>query len=221
MKNLIIAALLFITIIEGNFAQNLNWRALNPEQPNMVYLNIGYDFGMTTQIGYSRSLKAFKPISLLADYSFPMGENVFDDLKIRLGGQIELYEINGFSVSTKLLANIRRHETDLVRMAGFGTELSLVAGYYKPGWFVAGEFGLDKSIITNLEHSDIMKEKYPEIKDGWYIPSGGNYFYGIQAGKSLGNTMELSLRFGFTDAQGKDEDSLLPYYGQIGLIKKF
>ena len=49
------------------------------------------------------------------------------------------------------------------------------------------------------------------------MPSGGNYYYGIQAGKTLGETYTLSLRVGMTDAQFHDEDALVPYYVQVGL----
>ena len=58
-------------------------------------------------------------------------------------------------------------------------------------------------------------------QDGWHIPSGGDFFYGIQAGKSIGQTLSISLRLGVTDAQGKDENALIPKYAMIGLNKKF
>ncbi len=221
MKKIIIALLLFTLTAEYGFSQNINWRSLQHEQPNLISLNLGYDFGLTTQIGYYRYLNSKNPILLGADYSFPMGENLMDDFKLRFGGQIEVYEINGFSVTAKVLGNMRRYETARVRMASFGSEFSVLVGYYKPTWHVAGEFGFDKSIITHLEHSDTMRDVFPGIKDGWYIPSGGHFFYGIQGSKTLGKTFELSLRAGFTNAEGKDEDALLPYYGQLGLVKRF
>jgi hypothetical protein len=97
----------------------------------------------------------------------------------------------------------------------------VLAGYYKPTWHAAGEFGFDKSITSHLKHSDIMRTNYPEIRDGWYIPSGGHYYYGIQAGKSLGEYLDLSLRLGATNAQDDDENAVLPYYLQLGLGIKF
>lgn len=221
MKKIIIAIILLMAVAKISNAQNVNWRWLNEEKQNYVYLNFGYEFGMTTQLGYSRTIKTFKPVLLTLDYSFPMGENLFDDFKIRYGGQIELLEFKSFSASAKVLGNFRRTETEMVRIASFGAEISGLVGYYKPTWHIAAEFGFDKSITSNLKHSDVMKDNFTEITDGWYIPSGGQYFYGIQASKTIGESLDISLRVGATNAQGKDENALLPYYAQLGLIKMF
>ena len=221
MKKIIIAIILLLAVAKISNAQNVNWRWLNEEKPNYVYLNFGYDYALTTQVGYSRAIKTFKPVLLTLDYSFPMGENLFDDFKIRYGGQIELLEYKSFSASAKILGNFRRTETEMGKIAGFGAEISGLVGYYKPTWHIAAEFGFDKSITSNLKHSDIMKDIYPNIQDGWYIPSGGNYFYGIQASKSIKKSYDISLRLGATNAQGNDENAMLPYYAQIGLIKRF
>ncbi len=221
MKKTVIIAILFIATIKVSYAQNINWRSLDEDNQNLIYLNVGYDFGVTTQIGYARTLNSFKPILLSIDYSFPMGENLIDDFKVRFGGQIEIFEKNGFSASAKIYGNFRRYESELVRIASFGSELSILAGYYKTTWHIAGEFGFDKSITSHLKNSDIMRDNYPDIKDGWYIPSGGNFFYGIQGSKKIGKTLDISLRAGLTNAQGKHEDAILPYYIQIGLNKRF
>ena len=202
-------------------AQNINWRSLNDEQPNLAYLNFGYDFGLTAHLGYARSIQTFRPILLSADYSFPMGKQLLDDFKIRYGGQIEIVELNNFSASARIFGNFKRRETELVRIIGFGAELSALVGYYKPKWHIAAEFGFDKSITTHLKHSDIMRDNYGKINDGWYLPSGGHYFYGIQASKTLSRSLEISMKMGLTNAQGNDEDALLPYYFQLGLLKRF
>jgi hypothetical protein len=150
-----------------------------------------------------------------------MGSELFDDFKVRLGGQIEIVEIGGFSATLKIASVFRRYETMLVRVASFGADLGAVAGYYRPSWFVAGEGGFDKSVTSHLKHSDIMRAYFPAIKDGWYLPSGGHWYYGVQAGKTLGETFDLTLRLGATHAQFSDEDALLPYYVQIGTGVRF
>jgi hypothetical protein len=110
----------------------------------------------------------------------------------------------------------------MVRVVSFGSDFAVVAGYYRPSWYAAGELGFDKSVTSYLKHSDIMRTYvFPGIKDGWYIPSGGNYYYGIQAGKTLGESLDLSLRLGATSAEDNDEDAVLPYYLQLGLGVRF
>jgi hypothetical protein len=66
-----------------------------------------------------------------------------------------------------------------------------------------------------------MKAKFPDIKDGWYVPTGGHYYYGVQGGKTLGETLDLNLRLGATSAQFHDEDALIPYYLQLGMGVRF
>jgi hypothetical protein len=53
------------------------------------------------------------------------------------------------------------------------------------------------------------------------VPTGGNWYYGIQGSKTIGYHFDVNLRMGFTQAQGDHEDSLLPYYLQIGVNMRF
>ncbi len=203
-------------------AQDVNWKSIRQGQKSIGYLQFGYDYAVTTQLGYGRILNAWKPVLLTLDYSFPMGEDIFDDFKIRYGGQIEIFEKHSFALTTKILGNFRRYQTDMVRMASFGADFSALAGYYKSTWHVAGELGFDKAISTHLKHSDEMRTHvYSEIKDGWYVPTGGNWHYGIQSSKTIGNSFDVTLRVGATNAQNDDTDAMLPIYFQIGLNTKF
>ncbi len=221
MKTLIAVLLIGLVAAETAHAQNINWRSLRDDQRNIVQLNAGYDFGVTAQVGYSRSLTIVKPVVFGLDYSFPMGNDLLDDFKVRLGAQVELVEIGGFSATVKILSNLRRYQTDFVRIVSFGSDFAGVAGYYTPTWYAAGEFGFDKAVTSYLKHSDFLRAMFPAIRDGWYVPTGGHYYYGIQGGKTLGESLDLSLRVGATDAQFNDEEAVLPYYLQLGLGMKF
>jgi hypothetical protein len=221
MKTLAALMALVLGIAAVSYSQNINWRSLRDDQSNVVRLTVGYDFGATAQLGYSRSFNIGKPVVVGLDCSVPMGSDALDDFKIVLGGQIELVQIDGFSATITLSSIFRRFQSQLVRIESFGSDFGILAGYYVPTWFVAGEFGFDKSITSHLTHSDVMRAVFPGIKDGWYLPSGGNYYYGIQAGKTLGESFELSLRVGRTDAQGNDENAVVPLYLRLGFNVKF
>ncbi len=219
MKYLItIIAFINISLVHS---QNINWTAGSELPKQMIYNNFGYDFGMTIQLGYASRLNTKRPILLAADLSLPMGKNSVDDFKLRVGGQVLLHRRNDFSLSAKAYGSLRRHETTLVRMHSFGSEIGLLFGYNQPSWHLAAEAGFDKSIITHLEHSARLQENYKDISNGWFIPSGGNFYYGFQASRKMGKRFELSLRLGATRAQKKDENALLPYYGQIALAYSF
>jgi hypothetical protein len=213
--------IIVMALAEAGYSQNVNWRSFGEDQRNVIQFGVGYDFGATAQLGYSRSFSWIRPVIVGLDYSFPMGSDLTDDFKVKLGGQIELVEIGGFSATINISSVFRRYQTELVSIASFGSDFAALAGYYKPTWYAAGEFGFDKSITSHLKHSDIMKANFPGIKDGWYLPSGGHYYYGIQAGKTIGESFDLSLRLGATYAQGNDENAVLPYYLQLGLGMRF
>jgi hypothetical protein len=217
MKNTIAAIVIMMALSEVSYSQNVNWRSLRDNRPNVVQFNLGYDYGVTTQVGYSRSFMMFKPAMVGLDVSFPMGGDLLDDFKVRLGGQIEVIEINGFSATIKISSVFRRYHTELVSISSFGSDFGVVAGYYTQTFFLGGEFGFDKAITSRMKHSDIMRTNFPAIKDGWYVPTGGHYYYGIQGGKTLGENLDLSLRLGATKAQFHDEDTVLPLYLQLGL----
>lgn len=221
MKKLVAMMIMIIAVAEVSHSQDVNWRSLREDQRNIIRFNVGFDYGVTAQVGYSRSFTLIRPVLLGLDYSFPMGSVLLDDFKVRLGGQVEVVQIGGFSATVRILSNFRRYQNSLVRILSFGSDFAAVAGYYEPTWHAAGEFGFDKSIVSEFKHSDVMKANFPAIRDGWYIPTGGHYYYGIQTGKTIGETFDLSLRLGATSAQFDDENAVLPYYLQIGLGMRF
>lgn len=221
MKKIIVIITISILASTALHAQNINWRSLETDQHHSAYFNFGFQYGMTAQLGYGYKAGNSRPVLLSIDYSFPMGNNLFDDHKVRLGGQIEALRWNNFSLTAKVMMVYRRYANEMVRIVNFGSEFSAIAGYYKPKWHVAGEFGFDKAVASHLSHRNAMRDIYPDITDGWYLPSGGNYFYGVQAGVTVIKDIDLTMRAGLTNAQKQDEDASLPYYLQLGLIKHF
>ncbi len=221
MKNLVKVILVAMALAEAAYSQNINWRSLRDDQRNVVQFNFGYDYGVTAQLGYGRSFTLIRPVAVGLDFSVPMGDVLVDDFKARIGGQVEIVEAGAFSATIKIASNLRRYQTQLVRIVSFGSDFAAVAGYYKSTWYAAGEFGFDKAVTSYLKHSDVMKANFPAIRDGWYVPTGGNFYYGIQGGKTIGESLELSLRLGATRAQDKDENAVLPYYAQLGLGMRF
>jgi hypothetical protein len=216
------AVMMLVMAMAGiSYSQNINWRSLGEGQRNVVQLGFGYDYAATAQFAYGRTFSWVRPVMVSLDYSVPMGEDLLDDFKVRLGGQMEIVEVGGFSATVRIYANLRRYQTTLVRIVSFGSDFALLAGYSKPTWYAAGEFGFDKSITSYLKHSDVMKANFPGIRDGWYIPTGGHYYYGIQAGKTIGESFDISLRLGATNAQDNDENDVMPYYIQLGLGMRF
>src|SRR4051812_3694201 len=110
MKKIVFAITLLILSAAQSRAQNINWRYFDKGSQNIVQLNVGYDFGFTTQVGFSRTVLLYKPVSFGIDFSLPMGSMLFDDFKIRFGGQMEIVEADGFSFLVKIASNFRRYQ---------------------------------------------------------------------------------------------------------------
>lgn len=219
MKNLITK--IFIAILclmaSQSFSQNINWASLKSNQTHIVHINAGWDYGLVYGLSYSHQIKSKMPVLLLVSYSFPSGGKLFDDFKTKIGGQVRLYSINNFQFSASIHGIYRRYENPLVRLQNFGSEMTGVIGYYKPKWFVAGEVGFDKAIITHFKHSQIFKDNvYANVKDGWYEPAtGGNFNYGIQTGYSFKHS-DITFNIGKLMTQDFKTTPLIPYYLQVG-----
>jgi hypothetical protein len=215
--NIIIAALLLIS--SSAIAQTVNWRSIDNDK-NLVTINTGWDYGATAGLGYGYKLNTRIPLLLSGEYSLPFGNRPFDDFKTKLGLQAEVLRFDHFSATAKAYGIFRQYNSTYTKMDDFGSEVSIVAGYYKQKWFAAAEFGFDKAISTHIKNSVLLKEHYPDIQDGWYKRTGGNFTYGIQSGVSFKRN-DLYIRAGKTITQDFKTTAQLPLYMQLGYNRKF
>lgn len=215
MKNIRLTIIFCLINISFSHAQTLNWASLQKEQRHIANTNLGLDYGITLGLSYGYQLRTKLPIVLGAEYTLPSGKNIGDDFKTKVGGQVRWVRVGGFQFSTKVQGVFRRFENNYVRLNNFGSDLSGIMGYYKPKWFLAGEVGFDKAIVTHFKHSDIMKENFA-TKDGWYNPAtGGNFYYGLQSSFSWRNH-DLTLKAGKIVTQDFRTKPILPFYVQLG-----
>jgi hypothetical protein len=223
MKNIF----LLITLMAGAAlatkatAQTLNWSALQQEHKHIASVNVGWDYATSLGVGYAYKLDTKMPVVLGVQFSVPAGNNLTDDFKAKLGGQVRVVKAGNFLATVMAYGIYRQFEhASVVRFQNFGSEFRGVAGYYKARWFVAGEFGFDKAIVTYIKNMDAMEHYYPTIRNGWYIPTGGNFQYGIQAGYSL-KSVDVNLKAGKMVDQYFKSTARIPYYCQLGVNVKF
>jgi len=217
--SILFMAMLFI---ENSAAgQSINWANFPKEKRHIVNINLGLDNGVVFGAAYGYSLKTKIPFILCAEYSFPSGKTLLDDYKTKVGGQVRIFQKGKIQMSTKVYGIFRRYENSLVRLMNFGSDVSGVVGYYKPRWFIAGEFGFDKAIVTNFKHSETYKDIFPGVKDGWYEPAtGGNFNYGLQGGFSFKRN-DIFLKAGRLITQDFKTKPFVPFYFQLGYNYKF
>jgi hypothetical protein len=221
IKRTTIAILISIVISGEAYTQNINWQSLKKGDKHILNINSGFEYGLIYGVGYGYQLNSKLPAVLDLEYSFPSGKNFTDDFKSKIGGKVSLYEIKNFQFSVNIYGVYRRYENNLVRMKNFGSDFSGNVGYYKPKWFVAGEFGFDKAIVTNFKHSQSYREVFPEVTDGWYSPpTGGNFYYGLQTGFSF-KQHDIYLKAGKIITQDFKTEPTVPFFVQLGYNFRF
>lgn len=212
--------MLMVSIAIPAAAQTLNWSSLQQGQKHIVNGNISWDYAATLGLAYGHRLETKLPTVLSAQFSLPMGENVTDDFKGKLGGQVRVAQKEKFQASVAVYGLYRQYTNDLVRLQNFGGEFTGAIGYYRPRWFVAAECGFDKAIVTRIRNSEAMKSLYPGVRDGWYLPTGGNFVFGIQTGYSLRN-VDIMLKAGKILDQYMRASATIPMTIQLGLNARF
>ena len=203
-------------------AQVINWESVKKENRQLLGASLGMEYGLTFNLAYGYQLRsrAF-PALITAEYSFPSGNQLFDDFKTKVGGQVSLIRYRHFQFSTRIQGVFRRYQNDLTRIVNFGSDMAGTLGYYRSRWFIAVEAGFDKAIVSNFKHSEVYKSQYPNVVDGWYQPpTGGNFYSGIQAGYSF-RKYDLYLKAGKIVSQDFRTAPTLPMYGQLGCNLKF
>lgn len=220
MKTPILAALLGVLMTIPTAAQTLNWSGMQENQKHMVSTNVSWDYAATLGLAYGYRLETKLPTVLSAQFSLPMGENALDDFKAKVGGQVRLAQKGRFQASFAVYGIYRQYTNDLVRLQNFGGEFTGVIGYYRARWFVAAECGFDKAIVTRIRNSEAMKNLYPGVRDGWYVPTGGNFVFGIQTGYSL-RSVDITLRAGKILDQYLRSSATIPMTFQLGINARF
>jgi hypothetical protein len=215
---LVVVLTLFISSVQ---AQTINWASLK-DNKHIINANLGAEHGVVYGFGYGYQIKTrFLPIIANIELSAPTGNKTFDEFKTKIGGQIRLIKYQSFQFSTRIHGVYRSYENGFVRLQNFGSDLSGIIGYYRPKWFVSGEFGFDKAIVTHFKHAKAYKDQYTGVVDGWYEPAtGGNLNYGLQAGVSF-KKYDVYLRAGKMLTQDFETTPLVPLYGQLGCNLKF
>jgi hypothetical protein len=203
-------------------AQTINWAARADAQ-HIANLNIGMEHGIIYGLGYSYpfSSKLFShhlfPMAAGLEFSIPAGNTIFDDFKTKFGIQANLLHVHNLRFNAKVYGVFRRYQNSFAGLLDFGSDLSGTIGYYKPKWFVAGEAGFDKAIVTHYKPSVLYKEQYPDATDGWSKRATGGYlYYGLQAGFSF-KKQDVYLKAGKLLLQDLHNAPTVPMYGQLGV----
>jgi len=201
-------------------AQDINWSDVSEGKKHFVTLNFGADYSTYYGLQYGYRIGNTKlPLILDAEFTVPFGEDVFDDWNARMGIQSKLWSHNHVWWSVGASVITRKFVSDVASIMNFGSSLSTLLGYQKPKWGIAAEFSYERSEVSKIEHH-LLSEYYPEITDGWYDTSGGNFKMGVQAQANI-KSINLFVHIGKSFGQDFQDNPTLPYYAKLGINKSF
>ncbi len=188
---------------------------------NQVYTTFALDPALVASAGYVRIVPLLGREWQLGLEAGVAGPD-YDSRDFRARAQVRTTVLHWRSLrlvgSATFIA--RGTENAIYRGFNFGADFTGTAGVYRQGWFLAGEFGFDKAVITHVTHSDWYRQTvYADAKDGWYLTGGGTFHYGVTGGVALGRT-ELMVRAGRLTTE--DFNELQPnVYASVGLGVRF
>jgi hypothetical protein len=214
-RHLLLIATLVASLPHAASAQwNLARRSTGDTRLSM---SVGVDPAVIGSIGLHHTVRVLGLRTQLgADAGVVAGNADLRDYRTRLGAEVQLVAFGDVRAAAHLSGIVRGTSTLLFRGTNVGADAGLTVGRYRRGWFVAGEAGFDKAILTHLVHSDWYRERvYRDAKDGWYLDNGGTWRFGTAVGLNIGAT-ELLLRAGLHRTQGW-EPLLVPAYLSIGV----
>ncbi len=215
-SNIMLGAVLLSALVARDAAAQWNVARLGT-RPNRFYATFGLDPAFVGTVGYGRVLRLYgHDFQLTLDGGLATAQLDTRDFRARVGTQTSLLRWRSLHLTGSATFITRGTENSIYRALNFGADLSGTLGVYRRGWFVAGEVGKDKAIITHITNSGWYRVNvYPDAKDGWYLDAGGTIHYGVVAGLALGR-MEIAARFGWLRAENW-EQIMPPMYATLGV----
>lgn len=215
-SSIALGALLLSALVSRDAAAQWNVARLGIH-PNRVYATFGLDPAFVATTGYGRTLRLYgHDFQLTADIGLATDQLDTRDFRARVGTQTSLLRWRSLHVTGSATFIARGTQNQIYRGFDFGADFTGTLGVYRRGWFVAGEIGKDKAIITHVVNSAWYRQNiYPDAKDGWYLDAGGTVHYGLAAGLALG-PMEMVVRAGWLRTETWDQMSP-PVYASVGM----
>ena len=185
--------------------------------PNRLYTTFGLDPAFIPSVGYSRVIPIFgHRFQLAGEAGIVAAKMDTHDFRATARASTSIVSWRSLHLTGSTSFITRGTDNSIYRGLNFGADLTGTLGAYRPTWFVAGEFGFDKAIITHVTHSEWYRTHfYSDARDGWYLNAGGTFHYGVVGGIAFGRT-ELLLRCGALRTEDFG-DLTPPMYASLGL----
>lgn len=220
MKRVFLFAVLMLASGHQRLAAQWNLARLEPGDATWQ-VSTALDPAIITSIGYRQLRTVFGARTQFGvEAGVVAGNADLGDYRARLEAGVQVYRRGSFRTVASAAFLTRGTSNTVFRGTNFGADVGLTAGMYRPRWFVAGETGYDKPIVTHVTHTQgYRRTYYADAKDGWYIDTGGTRRLGVVTGTSL-RGVELMLRAGVARTRG-GEALVAPVCATLGMGFRF
>jgi len=216
----ILLVILSFTVIPNIKAQTNNWSKLDSIK-NYARIYGGLDYGVAYGIQYGRIIKTKSIVWIpFVDLSFPLGNDLGDDYRFKVGTTAKLFEYKSWIASVDISIVNRQNRNPFVKLQSFGYESGLQIGYYKHRWFTNIHFSTDNALTTHFKHSEAYNGNYSGVKDGWYQNTANNQLLGFNTGYSL-KKIDITLSSGLLRTDEFKSKPSLPLNIKIGVNCRF
>ena len=211
----VVLFLLLVGVVDDVDAQ-VNVARFDTERSH-IYTTFGLDPALVGTIGYGQVVRVLgHDFQVAGEAGVVATGGDVSDARARVTTTTSLLRWRSVRLVGSASAVARHTDNVGYRAISIGADATASLGVYKRGWFVAGEFGKDKSIVTHVKHTDFYRENFYEgAKDGWYLDAGGYYRYGFVAGVAI-RRVELSGRVGWQKTEDWN-DMAVPMYVSLGV----
>ena len=226
MKYSIYSLLCTLTIcicVEKSLAHEV-YNLTASDQKNITWAAFGFDPGFLIDIGYARGIEIpglNRILDVTVDFSSPIFTFDFKHYKIDAGTRIPFFTsnwniINRFGIAGKGTDN------EIYSSHLLSIKEGLVSGYFSEMWFCAIEATFEKYLLSKVKHTTYYKTIYPGVKSGWYKSTGGKWCFALQAGYTIKNIVEPTIRIGtYWHEQFSAPIMTMPVFADISLNVRF
>lgn len=200
-------------------AQYVYWPSLQEGNKHLITTKFGADYSSYYGLNYGYVLGNRRPVVLSAELSAPFGNEPLDDWKGRLSAQTIVWQKSALNIQLNPGFVARRYASPAATLVNLGADLNVTIGLSGERWGVAAFGHIDESLSTHATHH-MLKEFYPEIRDGWYGSGGGNIKLGGIATYRI-QSWNINLELGKIYAQNFKDNPTLPFQFELALQKVF
>lgn len=127
----------------------------------------------------------------------------------------------GWGWTPSLALELRRGESQLLRVHQLAVQPSLAAGWFARAGWITAELGWDHSVVTHVDPTArYRRTAYPAARGGWYGSGGGTLRAGLRGGVDLVDGWELGARAGGLATERLGASGPTPGYAWLEVARR-